>query len=108
MAADREAQAKRAGELRRAIELHNHRYYVLDDPSVSDAEYDKLFRELQELEAAYPELATSDSPTRRIGAKALSEFPPITHRIPMLSLNNAFGEEEVMAFDRRVRDGLEV
>ena len=68
---------QRATELRRVIEHHNHRYYVLDDPTVSDAEYDRLFRELQELESAYPELMSPDSPTQRVGAKALTEFPPI-------------------------------
>ena len=100
--------ARRAEELREAIELHNYRYYVLDDPLVSDAEYDRLFRELQSLEAAHPELATPDSPTQRVGAKPVSAFPEVTHRVAMLSLNNAFTDEEVATFDKRVREGLDV
>ena len=96
----------RAEELRRQIEAHNHRYYVLDDPSVSDAEYDKLFRELADLEAAHPELATPDSPTQRVGGAPLEEFPQVVHRTPMLSLNNAFAEEDVAGFDRRAREAL--
>ncbi|HVK54568.1 MAG TPA: NAD-dependent DNA ligase LigA [Burkholderiales bacterium] len=105
---DHEAQAKRAEELRQAIELHNYRYYVLDDPTVSDAQYDGWFRELQELEAAHPEFVTPDSPTQRVGSKRLSQLPPVAHRVPMLSLNNAFSEEELTAFDRRIREGLGV
>jgi len=100
--------AMRAEELRQAIELHNHRYYVLDDPTVSDAEYDRLFRELQELESAHPELMSPDSPTQRVGAKALTDFPPVTHRVAMLSLNNGFTDEEVAAFDKRIRESLDV
>ncbi|MES2353444.1 MAG: NAD-dependent DNA ligase LigA [Pseudomonadota bacterium] len=99
---------KQINELRQALELHNHRYYVLDDPAISDAEYDSLFRELQRLESEHPEFASPDSPTQRVGAKALSEFPPVSHRIPMLSLNNAFTEAEVTAFDRRIRETLEI
>ena len=97
---------RRAEELRREIEGHNHRYYVLDDPSVSDAEYDTLFRELADLEAAHPELATPESPTQRVGGAPLEEFPQVVHRTPMLSLNNAFTEEEVAGFDRRAREAL--
>jgi DNA ligase (NAD+) len=100
------AAAKRAAELRRELEEHNHRYYVLDQPSIPDAEYDKLFRELQALEAAHPELRTADSPTQRVGGAALKEFAPVTHRLPMQSLNNCFSEEELGEFDRRVREGL--
>jgi DNA ligase (NAD+) len=96
----------RAETLRREIEEHNHRYYVLDDPSVSDAEYDKLFRDLTELEAAHPDLVTPDSPTQRVGGAPLEEFPAVAHRTPMLSLNNAFTEEEVAGFDRRAREAL--
>jgi DNA ligase (NAD+) len=105
MAAVREAAA-RAKELRAAIEEANHRYYVLDAPTISDAEYDRLFRELQDLEARHPELATPDSPTQRIGAAPLEAFGAVRHRVPMLSLNNAFADEEVEAFDRRVREGI--
>ena len=97
---------RRAEELRRDIEAHNHRYYVLDDPSISDADYDELFRELAALEAAHPELVTRDSPTQRVGGAPLSEFPQVVHSTPMLSLNNAFTEEDVAGFDRRAREAL--
>ena len=100
------AAAARAKALRAAIEEANHRYYVLDAPTISDAEYDRLFRELQDLEAQHPELATPDSPTLRVGAAPLEAFGTVRHRVPMLSLNNAFKDEEVEAFDRRVREGL--
>ncbi len=83
-----------------------YRYYVLDAPTIPDAEYDELFRELVELETAYPELASADSPTRRVGGAPLEEFPQVTHRTPMLSLNNAFTEEDAAGFDRRVREAL--
>jgi DNA ligase (NAD+) len=98
----------RVAELRNAIEHHNYLYYVQDQPAISDAEFDRLFRELQELEQRYPTLVTPDSPTQRVGAKAESEFAAITHALPMLSLNNAFSDEEVGAFDRRVREALGV
>ncbi len=101
-----EGPLQRAAELRRLLQEHNHRYYVLDDPSVTDAEYDGLFRELQELEAAHPELRTPDSPTQRVGGAASSAFSQVRHRVPMLSLNNCFSEEELGDFDRRVREGL--
>jgi len=97
---------QRAAELRAELERHNQAYYVHDNPSIPDAEYDKLFRELQGLEQQYPELLTADSPTQRVGAAPLKEFPPRQHGVPMLSLNNAFAEAEVEAFDQRVRDGL--
>ncbi len=92
--------------LRQQLRHHNHRYYVLDDPEVPDAEYDRLFRELQALEAAHPELLTSDSPTQRVGDKPLSEFGEIRHVLPMLSLGNVFSEEELQAFDKRIHDRL--
>lgn len=92
--------------LRREIDAHNHRYYVLDAPAISDAEYDKLFLQLQELEAAHPELISDDSPTQRVGAAPVEAFGVVTHRMPMLSLNNAFSEEEIVGFDRRVREVL--
>lgn len=97
----------RVERLRREIEEHNYRYYALDRPSIDDAEYDRLFRELQALEAAHPEIATGDSPTQRVGSAPLPEFASVTHDVPMLSLNNAFSDAEVEAFDRRVREGLE-
>ena len=100
--------ATRIARLRAQIEQHNHRYYVLDDPSVSDAEYDQLFRELQALEAQHPELLTPDTPTLRVGGAPLKIFKEVRHRTPMLSLNNAFSEEEVRAFDARIREALGV
>ncbi|MCX8016567.1 MAG: NAD-dependent DNA ligase LigA, partial [Rhodocyclaceae bacterium] len=100
--------AERARFLRAEIERHNYAYYVLDRPMIPDAEYDRLFRELVELETAHPELATPDSPTQRVGGAPLPEFGQVAHRVPMLSLNNAFTAEEVEAFDRRCREGLGV
>ncbi len=97
---------ERALALRAEIEEHNHRYYVLDAPLLSDAEYDRLFRDLQALEAEHPELVSPDSPTQRVGAAPLPEFAALAHATPMLSLNNAFADEEVAAFDRRVHEGL--
>ena len=97
---------EKIAQLREQIDKHNHRYYVMDDPTISDAEYDILFRELQSLEAQNPELQTSDSPTLRVGAAPLKAFAEVHHRIPMLSLNNAFSEEEVRAFDARIRESL--
>src|SRR4029077_10477509 len=98
--------AARARELRRLVEHHNYLYYVEDAPEISDAEYDRLFRELQALEEAHPELASLDSPTQRVGSRAQTDFAPVAHALPMLSLNNALTQEEAAAFDRRVREGL--
>lgn len=98
----------RINELREQIDYHNYRYYVLDDPEIPDAEYDRLMRELEELEAEHPDLVTPDSPTQRVGATPLSAFEEVRHELPMLSLGNAFDEEEVIAFDRRARDKLGV
>ena len=92
--------------LREKILEHNRHYYVLDDPLISDAEFDRLLRQLQELERRYPELITTDSPTQRVGAPPEAGFAPVRHEIPMVSLDNAFSEEEVRAFDRRVRERL--
>ena len=97
---------RRVGALREEIERHNHQYHALDDPLVSDAEYDRLFRELQTLESEFPDLITPDSPTQRVGVDAQNQFGAVTHRLPMLSLSNAFEGREVAAFDRRVREGL--
>jgi DNA ligase (NAD+) len=105
MSVPREAR-RRAGALREDIERHNYQYYALDAPLVTDAEYDRLFRELQALEAEYPELVTPDSPTQRVGTQPQNQFGAVTHRVPMLSLGNAFETAEVAAFDRRVREGL--
>ncbi len=97
---------ERAEALRRDIEAHSRRYYVLDAPTISDSEYDRMFRELLELEAAHPDLVTPDSPTQRVGGAPLQEFPQVAHAVPMLSLNNAFSDEDVIGFDRRAREGL--
>ena len=101
------AETQRAAILRAEIERHNEAYYRHDAPTIPDAEYDKLFRELQALEVQYPVLLTADSPTQRVGAAPLKAFPSRRHGVPMLSLNNAFEPAEVEAFDQRVRDGLE-
>jgi DNA ligase (NAD+) len=93
--------------LRDQLNDHNYRYYVLDDPLISDSEYDQLFRELQKLEADNPNLITEDSPTHRVGAEPLSSFASWTHRMPMLSLANAMNEDELAAFDTRVKKGLD-
>jgi DNA ligase (NAD+) len=97
---------KRVEFLRREVERHNRLYYVENAPEITDAEYDRLFRELAELETAHPELASPDSPTQRIGATPLGEFTEVRHDTPMLSLNNAFSDEEARAFDRRAREAL--
>lgn len=97
---------KRVDALRADLEDHNYYYYVLDDPRIPDAEYDRLFRELQRLESEYPGLATEDSPTRRVGSNAETSFEEVAHRLPMLSLDNAFSEDELRDFDRRVRERL--
>jgi DNA ligase (NAD+) len=96
----------RAAQLREQLNYHNYRYYVLDDPEIPDAEYDRLLRELQALEAEHPELVTADSPTQRVGAEPQTEFGKVRREIPMLSLANAYDEQELADFDRRVREGL--
>jgi len=98
----------RAARLRAEIEAHNHAYYVLDSPTISEAEFDQLFRELEGLERDYPGLVTPDSPTQRVSGEPAAEFATVTHKVPMLSLNNALTEQEAEAFDRRVREGLGV
>ncbi|MDD2061344.1 NAD-dependent DNA ligase LigA [Pseudomonas sp. GD03860] len=95
-------------ELRAELDQHNYRYYVLDEPSVPDAEYDRLFNELKALEAEHPELVTADSPTQRVGGAALSAFSQVRHEVPMLSLGNAFEEDDLREFDRRVVEGLDL
>ncbi len=97
---------KRILELRELINYHNYRYYVLDSPEISDEKYDRLFQELKELEKQFPELITPDSPTQRVGGQPLPEFKQIEHRIPMLSLDNVFNEEELRDFDARVKKML--
>lgn len=95
-----------AAQLREQLNQHNYRYYVLDNPIISDNEYDQLFRELLRLEEENPQLKSPDSPTLRVGGKALPEFQQVTHAIPMLSLNNAFDFEEIKAFEKRMQDRL--
>ena len=104
---DRDQASKRIEALRAEIEAHDYRYYVLDAPTIPDAEYDRLMRELQRLEADFPDLVTDDSPTRRVGGQPLEGFEEVRHRTPMLSLANAFSEDEVRQFHERVRKGLE-
>jgi DNA ligase (NAD+) len=85
---------------------HAHAYYVLDQPTIPDAEYDKLFRELEQLESAHPEIISVDSPTQRVGGAPLPHFDQVQHAVPMLSINNGFSEEDILAFDKRLREGL--
>jgi len=94
-------------QLRQELNLHNHHYYVLDAPVITDQAYDRLLRRLQQLEAEFPELVTADSPTQRVGSEPASHFETVTHEVPMLSLDNAFDDEELFSFDRRLRDKLE-
>ena len=89
--------------LREELEKHNYRYYVLDDPLVSDAAYDELFRKLVQLEKEHPEFAAPDSPTQRVGAAPLEKFAGVRHTIPMLSLNNAHDRDDMTEFDERIR-----
>jgi DNA ligase (NAD+) len=102
---DFSAEAKR---LRAEIDAHNHRYYIQDSPTISDTEFDLLFRQLVDLEASHPDLKTPDSPTQRVGVAPISGFTPYRHATPMLSLDNAFGEAELRAFDERIRKLLSV
>lgn len=105
---DQEQAARRADELREKLNYHSYKYYVEDDPEISDFAYDALLRELEELEAAYPSLITPDSPTQRIGGAPLEQFEPVTHAVPMESLQDAFSFEELEAFDRRVRESMDI
>ncbi|MDZ7640534.1 MAG: NAD-dependent DNA ligase LigA [Desulfurivibrio sp.] len=100
---EQERARQRLARLRELIAYHNHRYYVLDDPEISDGEYDRLFRELEELESRWPELVTADSPSRRVGGAAAAQFAPVRHAVPMLSLENAFAEAELYDFENRLR-----
>ncbi|MEP1897551.1 MAG: NAD-dependent DNA ligase LigA [Alloalcanivorax venustensis] len=102
------APAEEIRTLRDQLNDWSHRYYVLDDPSVPDAEYDRAFRRLEELEAEHPDLVTSDSPTQRVGDRPLDAFDEVRHDVPMLSLGNAFDEQELRDFDQRVRERLDV
>lgn len=103
---DAKTAAERIAQLRGEINEHDYRYYVLDEPSIPDAEYDRLFKELGALETEHPGLITTDSPTQRVGGEALTSFGQVQHEVPMLSLGNAFEEQDLTDFDRRVREGL--
>ncbi|HBN81981.1 MAG TPA: DNA ligase (NAD(+)) LigA, partial [Ruminococcaceae bacterium] len=94
---------ERAGQLREQISYHNRKYYVQDAPEISDYEYDMMYRELQQLENEFPQLVTPDSPTQKVGAAPLNKFEPVAHTVPLESLQDAFSEEEMAEFDRRVR-----
>ncbi|QKT05092.1 NAD-dependent DNA ligase LigA [Ectothiorhodospiraceae bacterium 2226] len=107
-ATSRDAVQTRLQALREAIQHHDYRYYVLDDPEISDAAYDALMQELRELEAAHPELVTPDSPTQRVGGAPLKQFGSVRHELPMLSLDNVFSEDDLREFDRRTRERLDV
>lgn len=100
--------AQRVAELREQLESHDYRYYVLNEPSVPDAEYDRLMKELRDLEAAHPELLTADSPTQRVSGMAAAEFGEVKHAVPMLSLENGFTDADLEDFDRKVRERLGV
>ncbi len=99
----KEEAKKRIEELRKEIEYHNYRYYVLDSPIITDEEYDKLFKELIELEEKFPEFKSPNSPTQRVGAPPLNEFETVKHEVPMLSLDNAFNGDELMAFEKKIK-----
>lgn len=98
----------RLSRIRDELRNYNYQYHVLDDPSVPDIEYDRLMRELEAIEAEFPELITPDSPTQRVGAIPSTEFATVKHELPMLSLENAFSEDELIAFHRRVTERLEL
>jgi DNA ligase (NAD+) len=103
----RTGSRERLQALREEIARHDYLYHVKDSPEISDSDYDALFRELQAMEAAHPDWVTPDSPTQRVGGGPLTDLAHVTHRLPMLSLNNAFDDAEVHNFDRRVREGLD-
>ena len=92
--------------LREQLAYHGHRYYVEDNPEIPDAEYDRMMQQLLALEAEYPELVTVDSPSQRVGGVPLDGFTQVTHELPMLSLDNAFNDEELQAFEKRMQDRL--
>ncbi len=105
---DLAAARKQVEQLISEISQHDYQYYVLDAPTISDSEYDGLYRQLEDFETQFPELITADSPTQRVGGSVAGAFESVKHRQAMLSLNNAFGDEELIAFDKRVREGLGV
>lgn len=103
----REETVREMEELRRLLHYHSHRYYVLDAPEIADAEFDRLYQRLVKLEQAYPDLITADSPTQRVGGTPAEGFERVAHSVPMLSLANAFSAEDLLAFDTRVKSGLD-
>src|SRR5262245_46142836 len=105
MAPSADAPYERLRELRDAIRHHEERYYIHNDPEISDEEFDRLLHELERLEAEHPDLVTPDSPTQRVAGHPAEGFPTIEHLVPMLSLDNAYNDEELRAFDERVRRG---
>src|SRR5690242_17273126 len=98
--------AQRAAELRRLIDHHNYLYYVEAKPEIPDREFDRLLEELKEIEAKHPELVTPDSPTQRVGGQPIEGFATVTHRLPMLSIDNTYNADELREFDKRVRKAL--
>src|SRR5437870_7868047 len=106
MEPDMPSSAQRAEELRRQIDHHNYLYYVEAKPEISDREFDRLLKELQDLEAAHPDLVTPNSPTQRVGGQPIEGFATVKHRVPMLSIDNTYNADELREFDRRVRKGL--
>ncbi|HMA67612.1 MAG TPA: NAD-dependent DNA ligase LigA, partial [Desulfosalsimonadaceae bacterium] len=103
-----EKTRQRAEFLKSELHRHNYRYFVLDDPEISDAEYDRMMQELISLEQTHPELASPDSPSARVGSPPLDKFETVRHAVPMLSLDKGFSEEELLAFDKRVHRSLEI
>ena len=99
--------SSRAQQLREQINYHNNRYYNMDSPEISDYEYDMMLRELEQIEAEHPELASADSPTNRVGGEAAEKFSPVVHTVPMESLHDSFSHEEIREFDRRIRETIE-
>ena len=104
--AQQDSAQQQIEQLTKQLQTYNHEYYVLDNPSIPDAEYDRVFRQLQELEAQYPELKSANSPTQKVGGQALDKFVQVAHEVPMLSLDNAMAEDEFVAFHKRINDRL--
>ena len=103
---DKTAVVAQMRQLIQLIQKHNHAYYVMDQPSIEDSEYDQLFHQLKALEEQYPDLTQPDTPTNKVGAKPLAKFESITHTVPMLSLGNVFNKEDLFAFARRIEERL--
>ena len=104
---DKKSVEQELDALREQIRYHSRKYYTEDDPEISDFEYDKLYRRLEELESQYPELVTADSPTRQVGGAVYNTFAEVVHEVPMESLHDSFSEDELRDFDRRVREAVD-